>query len=123
MVNAAHLTFAEAPPAFRENFAWESPEVSGATTRPRRKRTMKMANKTLFAALVLGFSLIGANAYADNALVNGALGAGAGAVVGGPVGAVAGGAIGYTQGHKISHAFRGNGHRYHHHHHHYHHQY
>ena len=80
-----------------------------------------MANKSLFVALALGFSLIGASAYADNALVNGALGAGAGAVVGGPVGAVAGGAIGYTQGHRISHAFHGSRRHYHHNHHHYHH--
>jgi len=82
-----------------------------------------MANKSLFAALVLGFSLIGASAYADNALVNGALGAGAGAVVGGPVGAVAGGAIGYTQGHKISHAFKGSRRHHHRHYHHHHNNY
>ncbi|PPQ29295.1 hypothetical protein CCR94_15845 [Rhodoblastus sphagnicola] len=47
--------------------------------------------------MAMSLSLASGAAYAGN-LVDGALGAGAGALVGGPVGAVAGGAIGYTAG-------------------------
>ena len=54
--------------------------------------------KTLLAALVLGLSLVGGQAFADSRLVDGLLGAGAGALVGGPIGLVAGGVIGYSAG-------------------------
>lgn len=76
-----------------------------------------MAKKTLIAALALGLSLTGSAAYADSRFVDGALGAGAGAVVAGPVGLVAGGVIGYTAGPTISCGLRGG--CYHHHHHYY----
>ncbi len=75
-----------------------------------------MARKALVAVLAVGLSLIGSVAYADSRLVDGALGAGAGAVVGGPVGAVAGGVVGYTAGPTISCGLRGGCHHYYRHH-------
>jgi hypothetical protein len=102
-----------------QNLAWMSPESSGARKHARAQKDRIMANKTLFAAIVLGLSLSAASAYADSRLIDGAMGAGAGALVGGPVGAVAGGAIGYTAGPRISHSMRGHHYYHHHYHHHY----
>ncbi|WP_298429083.1 hypothetical protein [Rhodoblastus sp.] len=83
-----------------------------------------MVKTTLIAALALGLSLVGSAAYADSRLVDGALGAGAGAIVGGPVGAVAGGVVGYAAGPTISCGLRGGCYHHHHYyHHHYHHYY
>jgi hypothetical protein len=53
-------------------------------------------------------------ARADNRLVDGLMGAGAGALVGGPVGLVAGGVIGYSAGPHISCGLRDDCHRRHH---------
>ncbi len=58
---------------------------------------------TMLAAL-LGVSSV---AQAQDRLIDGALGAGAGALVGGPVGAIAGGAIGYGAGPQISRGLHG----------------
>jgi hypothetical protein len=72
----------------------------------------------LIAVSVLGLSLMASAARADSRVVDGVLGAGAGALVAGPVGLVAGGVIGYSAGPHISCALRsgcrGN-HRHHHH--------
>ena len=54
-----------------------------------------------------GLSLAVTTAYADGRMVDGVLGAGAGALVAGPVGLVAGGVIGYSTGPDISCAMRG----------------
>lgn len=54
------------------------------------------------AALAAGIALTPVAASAQDRLVDGALGAGAGAIVGGPVGAVVGGTIGYTAGPHIA---------------------
>ena len=81
-----------------------------------------MARKSVIAVLALGLSLIGSAGYAGSRIVDGAMGAGAGALVGGPVGAVAGGVIGYTAGPTIDCGMRG-GCRHYYHHHHYHHSY
>jgi hypothetical protein len=54
------------------------------------------------AALTLGVS----TARADSRLVDGLMGAGAGALVAGPVGLVAGGVIGYSAGPHISCSLR-----------------
>lgn len=82
-----------------------------------------MVKKLLITALAFGFSLVGSAAFADSRLVDGALGAGAGAIVGGPVGAVAGGVIGYSAGPTISCGLRGGCYHHRHYHHHYHHYY
>jgi opacity protein-like surface antigen len=65
--------------------------------------------KRLLFAATIAAGLIGAaaSAQAQDRLIDGALGAGAGALVGGPVGAVAGGAIGYSAGPWISRGLRG----------------
>jgi hypothetical protein len=80
-----------------------------------------MAKKALAALLALGLSLAAPAAYAGSRIIDGAMGAGAGAIVGGPVGAVAGGVIGYTAGPTIDCGLHGGcRHRhYHHYHHHY----
>lgn len=70
-----------------------------------------MLRKSLVAALALGLSLAGSNAYADDRAVDGALGLGAGALVFGAVGLVAGGVIGYAAGPRISCGLRGDCHR------------
>lgn len=54
------------------------------------------------AALAAALSLAPNVASAQDRLVHGALGAGAGALVGGPIGAIAGGAIGFGAGRDIS---------------------
>ncbi len=64
-----------------------------------------MIGRTLAAAV--GLSLIASAAYADSRVVDGVLGAGAGALVGGPVGLVAGGVIGFSAGPHISCGLRG----------------
>ena len=66
-----------------------------------------MVKKSLIAALGLGLSLVGSNAFADDRAVDGLLGLGAGALVFGPVGLVAGGVIGYAAGPSISCSMRG----------------
>jgi hypothetical protein len=58
-----------------------------------------------------GLSLMVTSAYADSRVVDGVLGAGAGALVAGPVGLVAGGVIGYSAGPNISCAMRSDCHR------------
>jgi hypothetical protein len=70
--------------------------------------------KKFMAVAVLAAGLFGAAgvAQAQERLIDGALGAGAGALVGGPVGAVAGGAIGYGAGPRISRGLRGGRHHY-----------
>jgi hypothetical protein len=73
-----------------------------------------MTRKITIAVLAFGLALTGSAAYADSRVVDGALGAGAGAIVGGPVGLVAGGVVGYTAGPTISCGLRG-GCRHHHH--------
>lgn len=74
-----------------------------------------MAKKSLVAAFALGLSLIAGSAYADDRVVDGLLGAGAGALVAGPVGLVAGGVIGYSGGPSINCGLRGGcGHQHHH---------
>lgn len=80
-----------------------------------------MAKKTLISTLALGLSLIGSAAYADSRVIDGAMGAGAGALVGGPIGLVAGGVIGYTAGPTISCGLRGGCHHHYHHYYHHHH--
>ncbi len=54
-----------------------------------------------------GLSLAVTTAHADSRMVDGVLGAGAGALVAGPVGFVAGGVLGYSSGPDISCAMRG----------------
>jgi hypothetical protein len=60
--------------------------------------------KIIYAAAVIaaGMALTPVAAAAQDRLVDGALGAGAGALVGGPVGAVVGGVVGYSAGPQIS---------------------
>jgi hypothetical protein len=82
-----------------------------------------MARRTMVFVLALGLSLTGSSAFADSRLFDGALGAGAGALVGGPVGAVAGGVVGYTAGPSISCGMRGGCRHYHHYHRHPHYHY
>lgn len=67
------------------------------------------------AVFALAGALLGTTSLAATAqerLIDGALGAGAGAIVGGPVGAVAGGAIGYGAGPRISRGMGVRGSRY-----------
>lgn len=63
------------------------------------------------AALAAGIALTPVAASAQDRLLDGALGAGAGALVGGPVGAVVGGTIGYTAGPNIAHGIGADGRR------------
>jgi len=65
-----------------------------------------MSKMGLLAAATLALSLASFEARADSRVVDGVLGAGAGALVGGPVGLVAGGVIGYSAGPRISCAMR-----------------
>ncbi len=66
-----------------------------------------MIKKLSVVALVLGFSLASGSAFADDRVVDGVLGAGAGALVFGPVGLVAGGVIGYSAGPNINCSLKG----------------
>ncbi len=66
-----------------------------------------MIKKLSVAALVIGFSLASGSAYADDRVVDGVLGAGAGALVFGPVELVAGGVIGFSAGPGINCSLRG----------------
>jgi opacity protein-like surface antigen len=70
--------------------------------------------KRLLAVAAVAAGLLGTAGavQAQERLIDGALGAGAGALVGGPVGAVAGGAIGYSAGPHISRGMRGGRHHY-----------
>jgi hypothetical protein len=63
------------------------------------------------AASAIALSLFAFEVRADSRVVDGVLGAGAGALVGGPVGLVAGGVIGYSAGPSISCAMRSDCHR------------
>jgi len=74
--------------------------------------------KILLAAAA-ALTLAASAARADNRLVDGLMGAGAGALVAGPVGLVAGGVIGYSAGPHISCSLRDEcrHHRYHRHYH------
>ena len=59
--------------------------------------------KCLAVTLVMGAAvLLPAAASAQERLIDGALGAGAGALAFGPVGAIAGGVVGYTAGPNIA---------------------
>jgi hypothetical protein len=80
-----------------------------------------MLKFAMTTALALGLSITASAASAENRLVDGVLGAGAGALVAGPVGLVAGGVIGYSSGPGISCTMRDDCHRRFHHHHHLHH--
>lgn len=71
---------------------------------------MKLITSLALAGALLAATSVGA--LAQERLIDGALGAGAGAVVGGPVGAVAGGAIGYGAGPRISRGMGVRGSRY-----------
>jgi hypothetical protein len=73
-----------------------------------------MIRMCLLAASAL-LSLAAFEAHADSRVVDGVLGAGAGALVGGPVGLVAGGVIGYSAGPNISCAMRSDCRRHRHH--------
>lgn len=73
-----------------------------------------MSSKFVIAAAAIGLSLASGAAQAGR-LLDGAMGAGAGAIVGGPVGAVAGGVVGYTAGPSIDCGLRGGCRRHHHH--------
>jgi opacity protein-like surface antigen len=70
------------------------------------------------AAVTAGLLGAAGAAQAQDRLIDGALGAGAGALVGGPIGAVAGGVIGYSAGPQIDRTLRGGGRKYRKHHHH-----
>ena len=79
-----------------------------------------MKKIALTTALALGLILTASAADADSRIVDGVMGAGAGALVAGPVGLVAGGIIGYSSGPGISCSMRNDcrrGFRHHHHHH------
>jgi hypothetical protein len=67
----------------------------------RKDEAMKVICAAAFAAVAL--ALLPTVAAAQDRLVDGALGAGAGALVGGPVGAVVGGAVGFAAGPQIAH--------------------
>ena len=63
--------------------------------------------KTLLAfASAFALTLAASAAHADNRVVDGVLGAGAGALVAGPVGLVAGGVIGFSAGPNIGCSLR-----------------
>ena len=72
--------------------------------------------KTLLAVVTIaaGIAFAPIGAVAQERLVDGGLGAGAGLLAAGPVGAVVGGVIGYTAGPNIAHAMGVRHHRYHH---------
>jgi hypothetical protein len=76
------------------------------------RREREMRRFLAIAALASGLLGAAGAAQAQERLIDGALGAGAGALVGGPVGAVAGGAIGYSAGPHISRGMRGGRHHY-----------
>ena len=71
--------------------------------------------KTLLAVVTIavGIAFAPIGAVAQERLVDGGLGAGAGLLVAGPVGAVVGGVIGYTAGPNIANAMGVRHHRYH----------
>ena len=73
-----------------------------------------MIKMAWLAATALGLVLATSAAHADNRLVDGLMGAGAGALVAGPVGLVAGGVIGYSAGPHISCGLRNDCHHHHH---------
>ena len=65
-----------------------------------------MRRSFIITALAAGLFFTPFAAGAQQRVIDGVLGAGAGAVVGGPVGAVVGGAIGYTAGPEITRGAR-----------------
>lgn len=65
-----------------------------------------MRRSFIITALAAGLFFTPFAAGAQQRVIDGVVGAGAGAVVGGPVGAVVGGAIGYTAGPEITRGAR-----------------
>ena len=73
-----------------------------------------MMKLSCLAASALALLIATSAARAENRLVDGLMGAGAGALVAGPVGLVAGGVIGYSAGPHISCSMRSDCHHRHH---------
>ena len=65
-----------------------------------------MRRTFLISAMALGLLAAPIEAQAQQRVVHGVVGAGAGAIVGGPVGAVVGGAVGYAAGPEITRGAR-----------------
>ena len=65
-----------------------------------------MKRSFLITALAAGLFVAPLAASAQQRVIDGVVGAGAGAVVGGPVGAVVGGAVGYAAGPEITRGAR-----------------
>jgi hypothetical protein len=74
-----------------------------------------MKQLAIVASAALALTLAATAARADDRVLDGVLGAGAGALVAGPVGLVAGGVIGYSAGPHINCAMQGGCRHYRHH--------